>query len=46
MLGYIAELALSAAGAQISDMTNIQGSNSSRNALLAGQIDMTWEGTG
>jgi osmoprotectant transport system substrate-binding protein len=46
VLGYIAELALSAAGAQISDLTNIQGSNSARNALLAGQVDMTWEYTG
>ena len=46
VLGYIAELALSAAGADVSDLTNIQGSNSARNALLAGQIDMTWEYTG
>lgn len=46
VLGYLAELALSAAGADVSDMTNIQGSNSARNALLAGQVDMTWEYTG
>ncbi|HTI27437.1 MAG TPA: glycine betaine ABC transporter substrate-binding protein, partial [Kutzneria sp.] len=46
VLGYLAELALSAAGAQVSDLTNIQGSNSARNALLAGQVDLTWEYTG
>lgn len=46
ILGYLAELALSAAGADITDMTNIAGSNSARQALLSGQIDMSWEYTG
>ena len=46
ILGYIAELALSAAGANIVDLTNISGSNSSRQALINGQIDMMWEYTG
>ncbi|AHH93427.1 glycine betaine ABC transporter substrate-binding protein [Kutzneria viridogrisea] len=46
VLGYLAELALSAAGAEVRDLTNIQGSTSARNALKAGQIDLTWEYTG
>ncbi|NKQ53385.1 glycine betaine ABC transporter substrate-binding protein [Amycolatopsis sp. K13G38] len=46
ILGYIAELALSAAGADVIDMTNIAGSNSGRQALLNGQIDLMWEYTG
>lgn len=46
ILGYIAQLALSAAGANVRDMTNIQGSNSARQALEAGQIDLYWEYTG
>lgn len=45
-LGYIAELALSAAGANIRDLTNIQGSNSARVALTSGQIDMYFDYTG
>jgi hypothetical protein len=40
ILGYIAELALEAAGANAIDLTNISGSNSSRYALLDGQVDM------
>lgn len=46
ILGYIAELALEAAGAQAIDLTNINGSNSSRYALIDGQIDLQWEYTG
>ncbi len=45
-LGYIIEFALSAAGADVRDLTNIQGSNSTREAQLAGQIDLTYEYTG
>jgi len=46
LLGYIAELALEAAGADVVDLTNISGSNSSRYALLGGQVDLQWEYTG
>jgi len=46
LVGYIAELALSAAGADVRDLTNIQGSSNSRLALLNGDIDLTWEYTG
>ncbi|WNV86307.1 glycine betaine ABC transporter substrate-binding protein [Umezawaea sp. Da 62-37] len=46
VLGYIAEVALTAAGAEVRDMTNIQGSNSSRQALLTGDIDLSWDYTG
>ncbi|ONI84078.1 glycine/betaine ABC transporter substrate-binding protein [Actinosynnema sp. ALI-1.44] len=46
VLGYITEVALTAAGAEIRDMTNIQGSNSSRQALLTGDIDVSWDYTG
>jgi len=46
VLGYIAEVALTAAGAEVRDMTNIQGSNSSRQALITGDIDLSWDYTG
>jgi osmoprotectant transport system substrate-binding protein len=46
LLGYMAELALSAAGANIVDLTNIQGSSNSRLALKTGDIDVTWEYSG
>lgn len=46
VLGYIAAFALSAAGADVRDMTNIQGSNSARDAMLAGQVDLYVEYTG
>lgn len=46
VLGYVAEVALAAAGAEVRDMTNIQGSNSSRQALLSGDIDLSWDYTG
>lgn len=45
-LGYVIEFALSAAGADVRDLTNIQGSNSTRDAQLDGQIDVTYEYTG
>lgn len=46
LVGYMAELALSAAGAEVRDLTNIQGSSNSRLALKTGDIDLTWEYTG
>jgi osmoprotectant transport system substrate-binding protein len=46
LLGYMAELALSAAGAKITDLTNIAGSNSARYALVSGQTDVSWDYTG
>ncbi|GLY64126.1 glycine/betaine ABC transporter substrate-binding protein [Amycolatopsis taiwanensis] len=46
ILGYMAELALSAAGAKVTDLTNINGSNSARQALVAGQTDVSWDYTG
>nr|WP_042197430.1 glycine betaine ABC transporter substrate-binding protein [Kibdelosporangium sp. MJ126-NF4]CEL22950.1 L-proline glycine betaine binding ABC transporter protein ProX (TC 3.A.1.12.1) / Osmotic adaptation [Kibdelosporangium sp. MJ126-NF4]CTQ90089.1 L-proline glycine betaine binding ABC transporter protein ProX (TC 3.A.1.12.1) / Osmotic adaptation [Kibdelosporangium sp. MJ126-NF4] len=46
VLGYITEVALAAAGADVRDMTNIQGSNSARQALLTGDVDVSWDYTG
>ncbi|MEU7633159.1 glycine betaine ABC transporter substrate-binding protein [Nocardia sp. NPDC049220] len=46
ILGYLIEFALSAAGADVRDMTNIQGSNSVRDAQLHGQIDVAYDYTG
>ncbi|NLG47687.1 glycine betaine ABC transporter substrate-binding protein [Gordonia sp. (in: high G+C Gram-positive bacteria)] len=46
ILGYILAFSLSAAGADVRDLTNIQGSNSTRDAMLAGQVDATIEYTG
>ncbi|MFC7342489.1 glycine betaine ABC transporter substrate-binding protein [Saccharopolyspora griseoalba] len=46
VLGYIAEFALSAAGADVRDLTNIVGSSTARNALVSDQIDVMWEYTG
>ena len=46
LVGYMAELALSAAGADVRDLTNIQGSSNSRLALKTGDIDLTWEYSG
>ncbi len=46
ILGHITEFALAAAGADVVDLTNIQGSNSSRQALLSGDTDVQWEYTG
>ncbi|MCJ0901945.1 glycine betaine ABC transporter substrate-binding protein [Rhodococcus sp. ARC_M6] len=46
ILGYMIEFAMVAAGADVRDLTNIQGSNSTRDAQLNGQIDLTYEYTG
>jgi osmoprotectant transport system substrate-binding protein len=46
LVGYMTELALSAAGAEVHDLTNIQGSSNARLALETGDIDITWEYTG
>lgn len=43
VLGYIAEFALDAAGANVRDLTNIVGSSSARHALKSDQIDLLWE---
>nr|WP_228536591.1 glycine betaine ABC transporter substrate-binding protein [Nocardia sp. XZ_19_231] len=45
-LGYMIEFALTAAGANVRDLTNIQGSNSLRDAQLNGQIDIAYDYTG
>lgn len=46
LLGYIAEYALEAAGMSVDDLTDIEGSNSSRLAETNGQIDLMWDYTG
>ncbi|MBY4129861.1 glycine betaine ABC transporter substrate-binding protein [Rhodococcus fascians] len=46
VLGYILEFAMSAAGADVRDLTNISGSNSTRQAMVSGQVDLTYEYTG
>lgn len=46
VLGYLAEYALVAAGADVRDLTGIQGSTSARNALTSNQIDLYWDYTG
>ncbi|MFI0464977.1 glycine betaine ABC transporter substrate-binding protein [Saccharopolyspora sp. 5N102] len=46
VLGYIAEFALSAAGADVRDLTSIVGSASARKALESSQIDILWDYTG
>lgn len=46
LLGYLSEYALEAAGMNVRDLTNIEGSASARLALTSGQIDMYWEYTG
>ena len=46
LLGYMAQVALTAAGADIQDLTNIQGSPSTRQALEGGDVDLYWEYTG
>ncbi|WP_411156988.1 glycine betaine ABC transporter substrate-binding protein [Nocardia cyriacigeorgica] len=46
ILGYIIEFAMVAAGAEVRDLTNIQGSNSVRDAQLHGQIDIAYDYTG
>lgn len=46
LLGKIALILLGAAGAEVTDLTNIPGSNSARQAHLQGQVDAMWEYTG
>ncbi|MFE6861575.1 glycine betaine ABC transporter substrate-binding protein [Nocardia sp. NPDC057668] len=46
VLGYIIGFALSAAGAEVRDLTNIVGSNSLRDAQLLGQVDIAYDYTG
>jgi osmoprotectant transport system substrate-binding protein len=46
ILGYVIEFAMMAAGADVHDLTNIQGSNSTHQALRTGQVDLTYEYTG
>ena len=46
VLGKIAVILLKSAGADVNDLTGIPGSASGRQAMLSGQIDMSWEYTG
>lgn len=46
VLGQIAIAALEAAGAKVTDKTNISGTVATRKALTTGGIDMYWEYTG
>ncbi|SYZ33313.1 glycine betaine ABC transporter substrate-binding protein [Propionibacterium australiense] len=46
VLGKIAVILLRSAGADVSDLTGIPGSSSSRQALLSGQIEMLWDYSG
>jgi len=46
ILGKIAVLAATAAGFSATDMTNVPGSQPSRELLLSGQADVLWEYTG
>lgn len=46
ILGKIALIMLKAAGAKVTDLTNIPGSTAAREAEEQGQIDMMWEYTG
>ncbi|TDD49827.1 glycine betaine ABC transporter substrate-binding protein [Nonomuraea terrae] len=46
VLGKIAVLALSAAGADVVDQTNVQGSVNARASLTRGDADLMWEYTG
>ncbi|KUI03244.1 glycine/betaine ABC transporter substrate-binding protein [Mycolicibacterium acapulense] len=46
ILGYILEFALTAAGADVRDLTGIVGSRSTREAQLSGQVDVAYEFTG
>ncbi|WP_245927689.1 glycine betaine ABC transporter substrate-binding protein [Nocardioides silvaticus] len=46
LLGKMAISLLASAGADVTDLTNIPGSASSREAHLQGQIDAMWEYTG
>jgi osmoprotectant transport system substrate-binding protein len=46
LLGQMTVLMLKAAGADVSDKTNIQGSTATRNALKSGKTDVYWDYTG
>jgi osmoprotectant transport system substrate-binding protein len=46
ILGKMALILLKAAGAEVTDLTNIPGSASARQAHLSGDIDAMWEYTG
>lgn len=46
IVGKMALILLKSAGADAKDYTNIPGSASARQAMLAGQVDMQWEYTG
>lgn len=46
ILGYILEFTLTAAGADVRDLTGIVGSRSTRDAQIAGQVDVAYEFTG
>jgi osmoprotectant transport system substrate-binding protein len=46
LLGHLMMIALKAAGAKVDNRTNIKGSVNSRMALVAGEVDVSWEYTG
>ncbi|MEV1288793.1 glycine betaine ABC transporter substrate-binding protein [Micromonospora sp. NPDC049679] len=46
VLGQLTMVALKAAGATVTDRTNIKGSVNTRQALLSGDLDVYWEYTG
>lgn len=46
LLGKMTAILFKSAGADVSDLTNIPGSASARQAQLAGQVDLMWEYTG
>ncbi|MDI2032675.1 glycine betaine ABC transporter substrate-binding protein [Saccharopolyspora sp. TS4A08] len=46
ILGYLGEFALSAAGADVRDLSSIQGSSTARKALTSDQIDVLFDYTG
>ncbi len=46
LLGKIVLILMKAAGAEVTDLTNIPGSNSARQAQVQGEIDAMWEYTG
>ncbi|MDX2972800.1 glycine betaine ABC transporter substrate-binding protein [Kribbella solani] len=46
ILGKIAAILMQSAGAHVKDLTNMPGSDTSRQAMLQDQIQMSWEYTG
>lgn len=46
ILGKMAVILLQSAGAEVQDLSNIPGSNSVRQAMLQGHLDVQWEYTG